>query len=364
MRQNITLKAIFICVFYLVSCSPMIKPGVHSLSEINWGNLQVTPPSNGTLCVAAENLSWDQVKQDFTYGLLGSLYPNDISETREIGNGTFSMDADKPLNFSLRLWYPEGNDRSLSMRMFALLDEEQLNDIFVHGEPQNNIILDRGSDTSIPLKVPPLSVGVHDLIVVAVPYPEDYPNPEGIVNLIYWRITIIADSWTSPFRGIDFVSLPADGTLSKKDPLLYLELTLKKDELIVWNWPNPWLDIHADEPLEFFMLAGHNYVDNLDAVYLDELQVSFFTVLLFIDYQQIEIAPNQIAAYAKVDKDTAYARIPVEIGSLPVGKHQLLALRIDSPGAPMCVLKGDPRGRILPNSIYGKLVGINVLPPK
>lgn len=83
-----------------------------------------------------------------------------------------------------------------------------------------------------------------------------------------------------------------------------------------------------------------------------------------MDYQQIEMAPNQIAIYGKVDKDTAYARIPVKIDSLSEGERQLLALRIDSPGVPMCILKGDPRGRILPNSIYGKLVGINVLPPE
>lgn len=364
MRYNITLKSILICVFFLISCSPMIKRDVHPLSEINWGNLQVTPPSNGTLCVAAENLSWDQAKQEFTYGLLGSIYSNDISETREIGNGTFSTDADKPLNFSLQLWYPDGNDRPISMRMFAMLDEKQLNDIFVHGEPQYDIILDRGSETSIPLKVPPLSAGVHDLIVVAVPYPEDYPIPEGIVNLIYWRITIIADSWTSPFRGVSFVSLPADGALSKKDPLLYLELILKKDELVVWNWPNPWLDVHAGEPVDFYALAGHQYVNNLDAPPLDELKESFFSLLFFVDFQQIEVMSDQLAIYGNVDKDTAYTRIPVRIGPLSEGKHQLLALRIDSPGVPMCILKGDPRGRILPFSVYGKLVGINVLPLK
>ena len=83
-----------------------------------------------------------------------------------------------------------------------------------------------------------------------------------------------------------------------------------------------------------------------------------------MDYQQIEIAPHQMVIYGKVNKDTAYTRIPIKVNPLSSGKHEMLALRIDSPGVPICILKGNPEGRILPNSIYGKLVGINVLPPK
>ena len=95
---------------------------------------------------------------------------------------------------------------------------------------------------------------------------------------------------------------------------------------------------------------------------MDELEKSFFSLLLFVDYQQVEVAPGQMALYGRVDKDTAYARIPLELPPLAEGKHHLLVLGIDTPGVPVCILKGDPKGRILPNSIYGKLVGINVVP--
>ncbi|HXF84920.1 MAG TPA: hypothetical protein VNK49_05970 [Anaerolineales bacterium] len=59
---------------------------------------------------------------------------------------------------------------------------------------------------------------------------------------------------------------------------------------------------------------------------------------------------------------TAYARLPITINLPPPGKHHILVLRIDTPGVPMCILWGDPHSRILPNSVYGKLVGVNVLP--
>jgi len=347
-----------------MSCSPQLVSNIQTPSGISWDNLQVTPQPNGAECLDIEIPSWDQVKRDFTYGLLGSIYSDNISEIREIGSGTFSVDANKPQTFNLRLWYPEGNQRPATLRMFVLFDERQLKDVFANSGLYDDVVLDRGSDTTIPLKIPPLAAGVHDLIVIAVPYPEDYPIPEGIVKLVYWRITIFANPSPSPFRKLSFVSLPAEGSIKKNDPLLYLELTIKKDKLVVWNWPDPWLDIDANNPIEFFTLAGHSYVDNLDAPPLEELKASFFSLLLFIDYQQIEIAPNQMAIYGKVDKDTAYTRIPLTINPLPEGRHYMLVLRIDSPGVPMCILRGDSQGRILPNIIYGSLVGINVLPPK
>jgi hypothetical protein len=38
---------------------------------------------------------------------------------------------------------------------------------------------------------------------------------------------------------------------------------------------------------------------------MDELAELFFTLLLFVDYQQVEVAPDQMALYGRVDKVTA-----------------------------------------------------------
>jgi hypothetical protein len=93
------------------------------------------------------------------------------------------------------------------------------------------------------------------------------------------------------------------------------------------------------------------------------LKKSFFALLLFIDNQQAELLPHQTVLYGVVDKDNAYTGIPIEIPPLPEGKHHILVLRINTPGVPYCLIRGEPTARILPFEVYGRLVGINVAPP-
>ncbi len=312
--------------------------------------------------ISPEELDWERLKQDFTYGLFGGIYPEDTSNLDKLAEGTLWVNANEQQSFRWRFWYPEGNDRSANLRLFVLLDERQLNDALPNSGIYNDINLDRGDDISLKVIIPPLDPGIHDIIAIGVPYLEEYPNEYGIVNLVYWRITLIAEPLNSPFRKSNFVSLPAEGSIKNHDPWMALELTLKNDGIDVWNWPDPWLTVNANASTRFYALAGHEDVTNLDAPPMDELEKSFFSLLLFVDYQQVEIAPGQMALYGRVDKDTAYARIPLELPPLAEGKHHLLVLGIDTPGVPVCILKGDPKGRILPNSIYGKLVGINVVP--
>jgi hypothetical protein len=159
-------------------------------------------------------------------------------------------------------------------------------------------------------------------------------------------------------------SLAPEGSIKHGNPRIPLVLTLEESSTDVWNWPDSWLDLTPNQDIEFFALAGHNDVKNLDAPDLAELEASFFSLLVFMDYQQVMYAPDQMAFYGKVNKDTAYSRIPVKLSSPLPGKHHLLVLRIDSPGVPMCLLLGDPTERILPNSIFGSLVGVNILPSK
>ncbi len=56
----------------------------------------------------------------------------------------------------------------------------------------------------IPIKIPPVSSGVHDLVIIGIPYLNEYPNPEGILRILSYRITLIVSPMTSPFRQIDF----------------------------------------------------------------------------------------------------------------------------------------------------------------
>jgi len=180
---------------------------------------------------------------------------------------------------------------------------------------------------------------------------------------------LIAEPAPSPFRAVDFVSLPAEGSIKKNDPGMAIELTFtskedRKDGIRIWNWPDPWLTVNTNTRPSFYALAGYEDVNNLDAPSLKPLEESFFAILLFVDYQQVKVIPNYTVLYGAANKDNAYMRIPIELSKLPEGKHHILALRIDTPGVPYCLLRGELKERILPFSIYGRLVGINVLPSK
>jgi len=356
---------VILFAIFQISCSASNLDASKKSSQITWNDLQITAKDNNNLCttISLDNeQDWERSKQDFNYGLLGEIRPKHISDTNKVADRTAWINANEQQSLTWRFWYPEGNDRSVNLRLFVLLDEHQLSNALPSSGIYNDIVLERGDDISLDVIIPPLESGIHDVIAIAVPYPEEYPNEYGIVTLVYWRITLIAEPTVSPFRKIDFSPMIAEGSINKNDPAMALELTLLKDGIDVWNWPNPWLDISGDTAINFFALIGHQDVTNLDTPNLDKLKTSFSSLLLFMDYQQIEIAPNQTVIYSRTENDTAYARIPITLPPPAAGKHQLLALRIDTPGVPMCILQGDPKSRILPNSVYGKLVGINVVP--
>jgi hypothetical protein len=358
-----------ILIFNLLAtnCSLQKDTAAQESTKIGWEDLQVSPKPNDNLCtkISIDELDWEQSKQDFAYGLYNAIEPAAAPNQGDLAEGTQWVNANEPLIFNWRFWYPEGNEESASLRLFVLLDERQLEDALPEPGIYNDINLQPGDDKSIKVNISPLSDGIHEIILVGIPYPQNEPNIYGNVVVVSRRITLIVGFPPSPpFRNINFTTLPAEGSNKHNDPAMTLELTLEKDGIDVWNWPHPWLDLQENTPLTFYALGGHQDVINLDAPDVEPLKSSFSAFLLFVDYQQVEIAPNQTVLYAKMDSDTAYARLPITLPPLPAGKHHLLVLRIDTPGVPMCILWDNPDERILPNSVHGKLVGVNVLPEK
>lgn len=362
-----TIHVLLFLILLISSCSSQKEPGISESSSINWKNLQIVPRTNNNLCaeMSPDDLeNWENIKRDFTSGLAIGFLPEDISMPVRIAYETYWVNSNEPLSFDWLFWYPGENEMPVTLRLFILLDDRQLNNALPEPGLYNDISLERGADISIKVKIPPLEPGIHDLVAIGIPYPQNDPDVYGTIIVAYRRITLIVDSTPSPFRENAFTSLSVEGSIKKNDPWLALELTLTNNGVDVWNWPDPWLHIQTNMSTPFYALTGYQDVTNLDAPPMDPLDESFFTILLFTDYQQIETAPSQMAFYGRVSSDTAFARIPLEIPRLPEGKHHILVLRIDTPGVPMCLLAGDSKGRIIPNSIYGKLVGIEVLPAK
>jgi hypothetical protein len=368
MKMHLKIVLVTLFSFLMTNCTLQKGTITQTTTRIDWENLQITPRTNSNLCteIPPEELDTGEgIKRDFTSGLAVGFLPQSLSMPRKIAYDTYWVNANEPLSFQWLFWYPMGNTEPMDLRLLILLDEKQLTNALPQPGHYNDLELNRGDDITLPVTISPLTTGVHDVIAIAMVSPKNEPDPYGNVNFIVNRITLIVEPTPSPpFREIDFVLLPAEGSIQKDDPSMALELTLKSNGIKVWNWPNAWLDIKENTSVNFFALMGHQDVINVDMPQLDELRVSFSSLLLFVDYQQIEISQNQLAIYGKVDKNTAYTRIPLTIHSVPKGKHQILVLRIDTPGVPVCILKGDSQGRFLPNSVYGKLVGINVLPSK
>jgi hypothetical protein len=334
---------------------------------IPWDDLMATYQSGDSLCwddALYEHVSWEQTKRNFTYGLVTRLGVTDIkldvTDKKQLGFNTYEVPSGAPFEAEFRLWYGPENERPAEIRFFSLLDEQQL-DIFPGNQYYYDLTIPAGSEMSIPLAIPSLSSGIHDLVILGIAYPDEYPVPEGSVMVLAFRITLAASPTTEMFRQINFTELPAQALLSRGAPMIPLLLRLSDDnELKVWNWPSRWLDIETDE-LEFLVSAGFTYTTNLDAPSLAQPEHSFFALTLFKDYRQINIDADVPVMYGKVSHDTAYTNHAIKLTGLQPGMHHILALRIDHPGIPMCILHGAPDGRMLPYSTNGILVGINVL---
>jgi len=366
MRQRtISILFVLITASTATSCGNQKPEVAQPPSIIQWNDLQITPPAENSLCwdisIAGNTPKWEDFKRNFQYGLAMGMSATDISGAREAGYQTYWVEPNQAVTAIFHLWYPKQNVEPAIVRFFVLLDEKQLPDVFPSEQYYKDVIIPVGSETTLTLNLPPLTIGLHDLVIIGIPYVDNYPTPEGVVKVLSHRSTLIAGLLRASFRQISFSALPAEGLIPKGDPRIFLSLTLAEDTITAWNWPEKWLDSEPDIPIKFFILAGHEDVTNLDAPHLNELESSFFSLLLFADYKQIALAPSQAVIYGEVNKNTAYARVPAEFTSLSPGKHQVLVLRISFPGVPMCVLQGPPGERILPSGIMGILVGINVL---
>src|SRR5215213_2712930 len=165
----------------IIGCSSQDEVLSKQRFEIDWDALQLTPRPSENLCVeiSPEELNWDKLKQDFPYGLFGGIYPADSSHLQKLADGTLWVNANEPLSFQLRLWYPPGNDKAANLRFFVLLDEHQLDKALPEPGIYNDINLESGDDIALNLTLPPLESGIHDLIGVAIPYYQDYPNEHG-----------------------------------------------------------------------------------------------------------------------------------------------------------------------------------------
>jgi len=380
LRPHIHSLACFSLLWGLLSAcmiSPSLTPTPSLiLATPDTTAIPITPQPNGQVCweIPADvsmTDSWADVKAQNSPlvgggGIAFGFGADDVPMWTMMGWKTFAMPPDEPTNGNFHIWLPDdgSNTGPIDLRFMVLLDELQLAGV-LNGSlgKYYDVTLEPGMELTLTFHLPPLAPGIHDLNIVGLINAPAEPDPYGIIKSIHHRTTLLVGP-TPLAIAKPYVQFPADGSVAKRDPLITaLVPGLKTDLLLAWNWPETRLPISATESVDFYLYAGYAPVTNVNVPELLPPQKMPMAVLLFMDYQQIDIAPETLVLYGEVTDDTAYTRIGVTLPSpTTAGRHDILALRINYPGVPMCVLQGPFDGRIFPYSVDASRVAIEVTP--
>jgi hypothetical protein len=140
-------------------------------------------------------------------------------EVTEIGDGTYRIPADAPVDVSVSIFSPEANGGEL--RYLFLLDEQLL-------QPAQEVTVNSEDISTIDIQLPPLTEGVHDLIFVSIPNFGLQPNPSGEPIGLSPRLTLIVGNAEN--TAVEFTPYPDVGRISQNDPFMFLLLTLDESD--------------------------------------------------------------------------------------------------------------------------------------
>jgi hypothetical protein len=288
----------------------------------------------------------------------------DISDSTFLGNHTFQVKSNAPLKANMHIWYPStaANSKALTLRYIVLLDEIQLiGAIESSVGPFYDVTMQPGEEITMTIDIPSLQQGIHELIVVGLTGISDEPDNLGIAKLADSRTTLVAGTTPLPLNRM-YSQLSPDGSMARGDPWISLMLGQVGGSLKAWNWPETVLPVKSGEPFEFTIFAGYQGPTKREGVPGAAPENMPFALLTFLDYQQVDVRPGVRVLYSRVSKDTAYARIISRLPPLTLGRHDLVVLRINSPGVPMCIQNGPLDGQIFPFYLEAKRVAIDVRP--
>ncbi len=368
------LTIMFACSFLsLPTPSPEVTYiAMPYLSNNPYEILKITPRPDNRLCwdPQAEGYlggSWEDQKANVpvTSGMGGGMGEGDIADSILKGWSTFEVNPDVPLTGTFHWLYPQTPQNTLPVptRFIVILDEQQLSGA-IEGTsgPYYDVTLQPGDEITLTLKLPPLAPGVHDLVVLNLIQQE--PDPNKTVKAAPNRYTLLAGS-TPEIIPRTFQPLQKQGSLAKDDPHILLELSLTGEyPFTVWNWPEPYLPVSVSEKLSFFIFTAYtsSIFDINTAAHPATPEEVPFALLTLLDGEQIDFAPEIPVFYGSVSKDTAYTAIPASLGPFDeAGQHELLVLRINYPGLPMCLLHGPSDGYGFDHFLRAQRVGIEVI---
>jgi hypothetical protein len=325
----------------------------------------ITPQPDEKLCWNFDEaqLSIEETFEDFIdeveHG--SGVYTNyelHSPDVERIGLGVYQVPAEAPVELFLQIYSPEQEEQQI--RYIVIIDEHQI-DINGHEEPFFDVTLSPEKIASYTIPLPPLDEGIHDIVILPVQNIDTLPTPTGMLGVSNLRMTLLVGNAAEvEEKSIQYRTLQAISTVEAEGQLLTLTLG---DSLLQWSYPEPAYNLTVNEPLSFNILSG--YSGNIDMGFdLPEPEVSNFALLMFLDYSQVPISPDEEVLYAEVDQTTAYAQIPVEIaGFESEGTREVMAVRINYPRVPLCILQGPVEGYFLNAETVYNRAAVNVVTP-
>lgn len=375
----ITLCAGSVLFVLITSCAPVISriflfgnKHVELITETNHPLLDTIPGYEpGMICLPDEVIETPILPDELLAnppmdsGIGTGFGARDIPGAVALGKNTFQIPPDKNIEASFHLIYPKTNINSipLPLRVYALLDEHVVANAFHHSSGDfYDITLEPGTITTLTLNIPPLSYGVHDVIIFSITGFDLDTDPYGHFGYTDYRVSLVVgdDAKLTPRHYTTFPPLESISPAGHNAGVsLILSSNSEKPE--AWSWPETRREISAGDQFEIYAFAGYDSYSEDNKT--DPPQADTMALIAFMDYHPTQITGNSSVLYGMVSSDTAWASIPVEL-NLPseIGPHDVMILRIPHPGLPMCLLR-DPEKKSywFPEMIVAGRVGISVI---
>lgn len=183
----------------------------------------------------------------------------DIPGAVPLGNNTFQIPPERKIEASYHLIYPKTdiNSISLPLRIYAILDEQVVENAFHHSSGDYyDIVLDPGTVTTLTLSIPPLPPGVHDLIIFSITGVDQETDPYGDFGFTDFRVSLVVgqDAKLIPRQYANFPSLKS---ISPLDSITGVSLILSSnsEKPEAWSWPETRREITGDDPFVLYAYA-------------------------------------------------------------------------------------------------------------
>lgn len=260
------------------------------------------------------------------------VFRTDVAGAKQIGDQTYHLDEGQPLNLTLRILnlYPDK-----TTMLYAVLVDGQPISTSMAGQTSVRHLrsLPCSAPLSLPVSVPALTSGFHDVILVgfADPYRHDV-EPErrydSLQDFIAYRLSVIVGEPSA--QALESFDQPP---LSPREYDLGPVLTLS-DRADV---PHRWLTTTVSSSQDVIYHAFTSAVSSQKPC--DE-----FALIALLDYRLIPInASVESPYYARVcDRRTARIRGEIE-APLEPGPHELILMRIPNPHVPLMVIRARPK---------------------